>query len=86
MKKKIAIAAVLLCAGASLFAQETLETIGFSLDMIWLFMGAILVFIMQAGFALVETGLTRAKNATNITMKNVMDFCFGAIVYWMIGW
>jgi Amt family ammonium transporter len=54
--------------------------------MIWLFLGAILVFIMQAGFALVETGLTRAKNATNITMKNVMDFCFGAMVYWMIGW
>jgi Amt family ammonium transporter len=86
VKKKIAIAAVLLCAGASLFAQETLETIGFSLDVVWLFLGAILVFIMQAGFALVETGLTRAKNATNITMKNVMDFCFGAIVYWMIGW
>jgi Amt family ammonium transporter len=41
---------------------------------------------MQAGFALVETGLTRAKNATNITMKNVMDFCFGAIVYWAVGW
>ena len=41
---------------------------------------------MQAGFALVETGLTRAKNATNITMKNVMDFCFGAVVYWAIGW
>jgi Amt family ammonium transporter len=41
---------------------------------------------MQAGFALVETGLTRAKNATNITMKNVMDFCFGAIVYWALGW
>jgi Amt family ammonium transporter len=86
MKKKIAVTAVLLCTGVSVFAQETLETLGFSIDMIWLFLGAILVFIMQAGFALVETGLTRAKNATNITMKNVMDFCFGAIVYWMIGW
>jgi Amt family ammonium transporter len=67
-------------------AEETIETLGFSLDVVWLFIGAILVFIMQAGFALVETGLTRAKNATNITMKNVMDFCFGAIVYWAIGW
>ncbi|GHV25326.1 ammonium transporter [Spirochaetia bacterium] len=66
--------------------METVETLGFSLDVVWLFLGAILVFIMQAGFALVETGLTRAKNATNITMKNVMDFCFGAIVYWAIGW
>lgn len=77
---------MLSCAGATLFAQESLESLGFSLDVIWLFLGAILVFIMQAGFALVETGLTRAKNATNITMKNVMDFCFGAIVYWAIGW
>jgi Amt family ammonium transporter len=72
--------------GVSLFAQESAEALGFSLDMVWLFIGAILVFIMQAGFALVETGLTRAKNATNITMKNVMDFCFGAIVYWAVGW
>jgi Amt family ammonium transporter len=72
--------------GVSLFAQESIESLGFSLDVIWLFIGAILVFIMQAGFALVETGLTRAKNATNITMKNVMDFCFGAIVYWAVGW
>jgi Amt family ammonium transporter len=88
VRKKLFVSAVLfLCAGGvSLFAQESIENLGFSLDVIWLFIGAILVFIMQAGFALVETGLTRAKNATNITMKNVMDFCFGAIVYWMIGW
>jgi Amt family ammonium transporter len=56
------------------------------MNVIWLFLGAILVFIMQAGFACVETGLTRAKNATNITMKNLMDTCFGMIVYWAIGW
>jgi Amt family ammonium transporter len=80
------LAILLLAMAGSLFAQETVETLGFSLDVVWLFLGAILVFIMQAGFALVETGLTRAKNATNITMKNVMDFCFGAIVYWAIGW
>ena len=87
MKKKLSALAVLFCcAGASLFAEESLETLGFSLDVVWLFLGAILVFIMQAGFALVETGLTRAKNATNITMKNVMDFCFGAVVYWALGW
>jgi Amt family ammonium transporter len=86
-KKFIVIAILLLClGGASAFAQESIESLGFSLDVVWLFLGAILVFIMQAGFALVETGLTRAKNAGNITMKNVMDFCFGAIVYWMIGW
>ncbi|GHT75117.1 ammonium transporter [Spirochaetia bacterium] len=87
MRKKLAILAVMLvCMGAALFAQENIETLGFSLDTIWLFLGAILVFVMQAGFALLETGLTRAKNASNITMKNLMDFCFGAIVYWAIGW
>jgi Amt family ammonium transporter len=82
----LVLAILLLCTGAFLFAEESIETLAFSLDMVWLFLGAILVFIMQAGFALLETGLTRAKNATNITMKNVMDFCFGAIVYWAIGW
>jgi Amt family ammonium transporter len=85
-KKLVVLAILLLCMGFSLFAQESIESLGFSLDVVWLFIGAILVFIMQAGFALVETGLTRAKNATNITMKNVMDFCFGAIVYWAVGW
>jgi Amt family ammonium transporter len=86
-KKLFVLALLLVCLGGfSLFAQEEIENLGFSLDVVWLFIGAILVFIMQAGFALVETGLTRAKNATNITMKNVMDFCFGAIVYWAIGW
>jgi Amt family ammonium transporter len=86
-KKFIVAAAALLCLSAgSAFAQDSLESLGFSLDVVWLFIGAILVFIMQAGFALVETGLTRAKNATNITMKNVMDFCFGAVVYWAVGW
>ncbi|MDR1626841.1 MAG: ammonium transporter, partial [Spirochaetia bacterium] len=86
MRKKLTVlVVVLLCVGGSLFAEDA-ETLGFSLDTVWLFLGAILVFIMQAGFACVETGLTRAKNATNITMKNLMDFCFGAIVYWAIGW
>ncbi|MDR3357144.1 MAG: ammonium transporter [Spirochaetaceae bacterium] len=87
MRKKKLIAAVLmgLVIAGSLFAQDG-WTIENALDTVWLFVGAILVFIMQAGFALLETGLTRAKNATNITMKNVMDFCFGAIVYWAIGW
>jgi Amt family ammonium transporter len=85
-KKLIVSAAFALCLGVSLFAEESIESLSFSLDVVWLFIGAILVFIMQAGFALVETGLTRAKNATNITMKNIMDFCFGAIVYWAVGW
>jgi Amt family ammonium transporter len=84
-KKVVVLAIILLCAGGSLFAQEEFS-LSDAMDMVWLFLGASLVFIMQAGFAMVETGLTRAKNATNIVMKNLMDFCFGAIVYWAIGW
>ena len=52
---------------------------------IWFLIGAALVFWMQAGFAMVETGLTRAKNAGNILMKNLMDFCIGTVVFILIG-
>lgn len=55
-------------------------------DTIWLLLGAVLVFWMQAGFAMVETGFTRAKNAGNIIMKNLMDFAIGSIVFWIIGY
>jgi Amt family ammonium transporter len=85
-KKIIVLAVLLLYFGVSLFAQEGDYSLEDALDMVWLFCGAILVFVMQAGFALVEAGLTRAKNATNIIMKNLMDFCFGALVYWALGW
>jgi Amt family ammonium transporter len=87
VRKRIVLAALLLIGGAcSLSAQESVETLAFSLDVLWLFLGSILVFIMQIGFACVETGLTRAKNAVNITMKNVMDFCLGSVLYWAVGW
>ena len=52
---------------------------------VWFLIGAALVFWMQAGFAMVETGLTRAKNAGNIIMKNLMDFCIGTVVFIIIG-
>ncbi len=54
-------------------------------DTTWVLLGAILVFFMQPGFAMVETGLTRAKNAGNIVMKNFMDFSLGTIVFWFVG-
>lgn len=53
---------------------------------IWYLIGAALVFFMQAGFAMVETGFTRAKNAGNIIMKNLMDFCLGTIVFMFLGY
>lgn len=56
-----------------------------SIDTIWVLLGSVLVFFMQAGFAMVETGFTRAKNAGNIIMKNLMDFALGTIVFWFIG-
>ena len=51
----------------------------------WYLIGAALVFFMQAGFAMVETGFTRAKNAGNIIMKNLMDFCIGTVVFMLLG-
>ncbi|MEA5014903.1 MAG: ammonium transporter [Candidatus Limiplasma sp.] len=56
-----------------------------SADTIWVLLAATLVFFMQAGFAMVETGFTRAKNAGNIIMKNLMDFALGSLVFWAIG-
>lgn len=54
-------------------------------DTLWVLVGTVLVFFMQAGFAMVETGFTRAKNAGNIIMKNLLDFVLGSLMYWVIG-
>jgi Amt family ammonium transporter len=54
-------------------------------DTLWVCLAAFLVFFMQAGFALVECGFTRAKNSCNIIMKNVMDFAIGSITFWLVG-
>ena len=54
-------------------------------DYVWTLVAAALVFFMQAGFAMVETGFTRAKNAVNIMMKNLMDFCVGSLAFWAVG-
>lgn len=56
-----------------------------AIDTSWTLLGAALVFFMQAGFAMVETGFTRSKNAGNIIMKNLMDFCIGTVVFILIG-
>jgi len=55
------------------------------LDTLWVLLGAMLVFWMQPGFALVEAGMTRAKNTANILMKNFCDFMFGSVLYWILG-
>ena len=66
-------------------AQEILNAINGEVYGVWFLIGAALVFWMQAGFAMVETGFTRAKNAGNILMKNLMDFCIGTVVFIIIG-
>src|SRR6056297_2756221 len=65
---------------------EVVSRFELAFDMLWLVLAAVLVFFMQAGFAMVESGLSRAKNAGNIMMKNLMDFSAGAVAFWAIGW
>jgi Amt family ammonium transporter len=65
--------------------EEIMEVLNGQLFGVWFLIGAALVFWMQAGFAMVETGFTRAKNAGNIIMKNLMDFCIGTVVFILIG-
>ena len=55
------------------------------LDIVWVLFATALVFLMQAGFAMLEAGVTRAKNAANIIMKNVMDIFIGSLVFWLVG-
>ena len=65
--------------------NKELTTASNALDTVWVLITAFLVMWMQAGFALVETGLTRAKNAVNICMKNLLDYCFGTLTFWIAG-
>ena len=65
--------------------QEILQVINDNIFAVWFLIGAVLVFWMQAGFAMVEAGFTRAKNSGNIIMKNLMDFCIGTIMWFLIG-
>lgn len=82
--------ALLLWSGATTaFAQEALSTASAdnarAIDLVWMLVSAFLVFFMQPGFAMVEAGFTRAKNAVNIMMKNLMDFALGSIAFFTIG-
>ncbi len=65
--------------------KEAIMLVQTHADYVWTLVAAALVFFMQAGFAMVETGLTRAKNAINIMMKNLMDFAVGSLAYWALG-
>jgi Amt family ammonium transporter len=69
-----------------MLSEATIESVQALLDNVWILMAAVLVIMMQAGFALVEAGLTRGKNVANIFMKNLMDFCIGALLFFAVGY
>ncbi len=66
--------------------EAAVEGINADLGILWIIIAAILVFFMQAGFTLVETGFTRSKNAGNIIMKNFMDLAIGSLMFWVVGY
>lgn len=65
--------------------EFTIKELATSLDTVWVLLAAMLVFIMQAGFAMVEAGFARTKNTANILMKNLLDFSVGSLVFWALG-
>ena len=93
MKKLITNSAILLLlACPSIFGSDSAagsddkaQLVQNNLNILWTCLGAFLVFFMQAGFAMVETGFTRAKNAVNIIMKNLMDFSIGSLAFSLVG-
>ncbi|TYR79553.1 ammonium transporter [Priestia megaterium] len=87
MKKKVSAALTvgLLSATTAYAADPTVESVSASIDMMWVMFGAVLVFLMHAGFAMVETGFTRSKNALNILMKNMLTVAISSVLYFVIG-
>ena len=66
-------------------ATDTVAQLVSGVNTVWMLLAAMLVFFMQPGFALVEAGFTRTKNTANILMKNFVDFMFGSLLYWLVG-
>lgn len=64
---------------------ERISELGTGINTVWMLLAAMLVFFMQPGFALVEAGFTQMKNTANILMKNLVDFMFGALLFWLVG-
>ncbi|MDP8971222.1 MAG: ammonium transporter, partial [Actinomycetota bacterium] len=91
MRRKLAVAGAVLgtmALAAPAYAQDaevTAESVQANLDVIFLGLAAALVFFMQPGFALLEAGFVRSRNAGNIVMKNLMDFCVGGLAYFAVG-
>lgn len=87
MIKKIPYLLTLMLLSTNVFAENniSLSEIKDSIDTVWIVVAGALVFFMQAGFALLESGMSRAKNAVNVLMKNYMDVCIGSIAFLLVG-
>ena len=85
LKNLICAAVFVITLSVFAFAGNTPDSNAEALDMVWILIAAFLVFFMQAGFAMLETGFTRSKNAVNIMMKNLVDFSFGSLAFWVVG-
>lgn len=96
IKNVFLVLVIVLAAGTAAFADDAevvavpatvqqVETLQTNLNIVWTCIAAFLVFFMQPGFAMVEAGFTRAKNAVNILMKNLMDFSIGTVAFFLIG-
>ncbi len=79
-------AAFLLITPSSISAENSTNSVSVSVNTLWVLLAAFLVFFMQAGFGMVEVGLIRAKNACNILMKNLLDFCMASLAFFIFGY
>ena len=98
MKTKLMIAAAFALSGAALWAQEAAPPVGeaaapftadeaaYAIDNLFLLIAAVLVLLMQAGFAMLESGMNSSRCAVNVLSKNLMDMCIGVVVFWIIGY
>lgn len=91
MSNKIILLLSTLLASMPLFAQDSadsqqLKTIVLNVNTVWVVTAGALVFLMQAGFALVESGMVRSKNVVNVMMKNYTDVCAGSLIFWLLGY
>ncbi len=87
LKKTVSMFVALQLIAAVAFAADepTVKSNAVAIDTVWVLIATFLVFFMQAGFAMVETGFTRAKNASNIILKNLMDFAVGSLIFFLVG-
>ncbi|CAA0090439.1 Ammonium transporter [Zhongshania aliphaticivorans] len=84
-KARLPLSLVTLAFSSQLYADDLSELTG-ATDMVWLVTASALVFLMQAGFALLESGMSRTKNSLNVVMKNYMDVCIGTLIFWALGY